>query len=143
MNFLTAFWDSLTYQLTSTLGSIAGAILQVLLYLFVAYLCWGFVWDRILSKAGYRGKAFLWRFALLCSPVLAAPLDKFLPIDIYKGLSVISVMSFYFGVVVLAILPWKNKPKTETENTKEPNFNRETVNLKNKIGIHYKETPKK
>jgi len=143
MNFLTTFWDSLTYQLASTLGSIAGAIVQVLLYLFIAYLCWGFVWDRILSKAGYRGKAFLWRFALLCSPVLVAPLDKFLPIDMYKGLGVISVILFYFGVVVLAILPWKNKPKTETENTKEPNFNRETVNLKNKIGIHSKEKPKK
>jgi len=45
--------------------------------------------------------------------------------------------------VILAILPWKNKPKIETENTKEPNFNRETVNLKNKIGIHSKEKPKK
>jgi len=143
MNFLTTFWDSLTYQLTSTLGSIAGAIVQVLLYLFIAYLCWGFVWDRILSKAGYRGKAFLWRFALLCSPVLVAPLDRVLPIDIYKSLGFTSGMLFYFGLVILAILPWKNKPKIETENTKEPNLNREMVNLKNKTGIHYKETPKK
>ena len=133
----------MTYQLASTLGSITGAIVQVLLYLFVAYLCWGFVWDRILSKAGYRGKAFMWRFALLCSPVLVAPSDRVLPMDIYKGLGVISGLSFYLGVVILAIVPWKNKAKTETENTKEPNFNREIVNLKNKTGIHSKEPPKK
>lgn len=109
----------MTYQLASTLGSITGAIVQVLLYLFVAYLCWGFVWDRILSKAGYRGKAFLWRFALLCSPVLVAPLDRVLPIDIYRGLGVTSAMLFYFGVVILAILPWENKPKAETESPKK------------------------
>ena len=37
MDFLIAFWDSMSYQLVSTLGSVAGAIVQVLLYLFVSY----------------------------------------------------------------------------------------------------------
>ena len=119
MNFLTAFWDSMTYQLSSTLGSIAGAIIQVLIYLFVAYLCWGFLWDRILNKAGYHGKEFLWRFALLCSPVLIAPLDKVLPIDAYKFLAAVTVVLFYFGIVILAILPWNKKPVASKPQSKD------------------------
>jgi len=118
MDFLIAFWDSMSYQLASTLGSVAGAIVQVLLYLFVAYLCWGFVWDRILSKAGYDGKAFIWRFALLCNPVLVAPLEKFLPIYIYQWLLSISAICLYLGIVILAILPWNNKQKAQTEKVK-------------------------
>ena len=119
MSFLTAFWDSMTYQLASTLGSITGVIIQVLIYLFVAYLCWGFLWYRILNKAGYHGKEFLWRFALLCSPILIAPLDKVLPIEVYKWLAAITVVLFYLGIVILAILPWKNKntaPKPQTKD---------------------------
>ena len=142
MSFFTAFWDSMTYQLARTLGSMAGTALQVLLYLFVAYLCWGFLWDRILSKAGYRGKAFIWRFGLLFCPVLVAPLDKVLSIELYQGLGVIASILFYFGVVVLAIVPWNRKVKPEPENTKPENVNRDLVNLKNKAGIHIKE-PKK
>jgi len=119
MSFLTAFWDSMTYQLASTLGGIAGAIVQVLIYLFFAYLCWGFLWDRILNKAGYHGKEFLWRFALLCSPVLVAPLDKVLPVDIYIGLSAFTLILFYFGIVILAILPWKNKAVASKPQSKD------------------------
>lgn len=142
MSFFTAFWDSMTYQLAKTLGSMAGATLQVLLYLFVAYLCWGFLWDRILSKAGYRGKAFIWRFGLLFCPVLVAPLDNVLSKDIYQGLGVIASICFYLGVVILAIVPWKNKQKVESENTKPENVDRDLINLKNKAGIHFKEPPK-
>jgi hypothetical protein len=50
---------------------------------------------------------------------------------------------FYFGVVILAIVPWNRKQKPEPENTKPENVNRDLINLKNKTGIHFKETPKK
>lgn len=143
MSFLTSFWDSMTYQLAQTLGSVTGAIVQILLYLLIAYLCWGFLWDRILSKAGYHGKAFLWRFAMLFSPALVLPLDKVLSKDVYQGLGVIATILFYFGVVILAIVPWNRKKKAELETTKPENVNRDLINLKNKIGIHLKEPPKK
>lgn len=143
MSFLTAFWDSMTYQLAQMLGSMAGAIVQMLLYLLVAYMCWGFLWDRILSKAGYRGKAFIWRFGLLFAPALVVPLDKVLSKEIYQGLGVTASILFYFGVVILAIVPWNRKQKPEPENTKPENVNRDLINLKNKTGIHFKETPKK
>ncbi len=143
MDFLTAFWDSMTYQLAQTLGSITGAIVQVLIYLFVAYLCWGFLWDRILSKAGYRGKDFIWRFGLLFCPALVVPLDKVLSKDVYQGLGVTATILFYFGIVILAIVPWNRKVKPETENTKPENVNRDLINLKNKAGSHFKEPPNK
>lgn len=142
MDFLTAFWDSMTYQLAQMLGNLTGSIVQVLLYLLVAYLCWGFLWDRILTKAGYKGKAFIWRFGLLVAPALVVPLDKVLSRDIYQGLGVTASILFYFGVVILAIVPWNRKVKTEAENTKPENVNRDLVNLKNQIGIHHKETKK-
>jgi hypothetical protein len=112
MDFFTAFWDSMTYQLAQMLGSLTGGIVQILLYLFVAYLCWGFVWDRILTKAGYRGKDFIWRFGLLFAPALVVPLDKVLSKDIYQWFAVIATGLFYLGVVILAIVPW-NRIKSE------------------------------
>lgn len=112
MSFLNTFWDSFTSALASTLGSFVGAIVQVLIYLFVAYLCWGFLWDRILTKAGYRGKDFIWRFGLLFSPALIAPLDKVLSKDLYQWFAVFTGLLFYLGVVILAIVPW-NRIKTE------------------------------
>lgn len=142
MSFLTAFWDSMTYQLASTLGSIWGAVVQVLMYLLVAYLCWGFLWDRILNKAGYHGKAFLWRFGLLFSPALVVPLDKVISKEIYQGLGIGASILFYLGVVILAIVPWNRKAKPEPETTKPENVNRDLINLKNKTGIHFKEPPK-
>jgi hypothetical protein len=116
MSFFTSLWDSMTYQLASTLGSITGAIVQVLIYLLIAYLCWGFLWDRILTKAGYRGKDFIWRFGLLFSPALVVPLDKVLSKDIYQWFAVLATVLFYLGVVILAIVPWSNKPKSEPKN---------------------------
>lgn len=105
----------MTYQLASTLGSITGAIVQVLIYLLVAYLCWGFLWDRILSKAGYRGKDFIWRFGLLFAPALVVPLDKVLSKDIYQWFAVIATGLFYLGVVILAIVPWNRMGKSEQD----------------------------
>ena len=143
MDFLTVFWNSMTYQLAHMLGSVTGAIVQVLLYLLVAYLCWGFLWDRILTKAGYKGKDFIWRFGLLFSPALVVPLDKFLSRNIYEWFAGIATGLFYLGLVIQAIVPWNKKQKTEPENTKPENVNRDLVNLKNKTGIHFKEPPKK
>jgi hypothetical protein len=112
MDFLISFWDSMTYQLAQMLGSVTGGIVQVLIYLLVAYLCWGFLWDRILTKAGYKGKDFIWRFGLLFAPALVVPLDKILGKDIYLWFAGIATGLFYFGVVILAIVPW-NRIKTE------------------------------
>ncbi len=142
MEFFTAFWDSMTNQLAQMLGSVTGAIVQVLIYLLVAYLCWGFLWDRILTKAGYKGKDFIWRFGLLFSPALVVPLDKFLSRNIYEWLAGIATGLFYLGLVILAIVPWNRKQKTEPENPKPENVNRDLINLKNKTGIHFKEPPK-
>lgn len=103
---MTAFWDSMTNQLAQMLGSVTGAIVQVLIYLLVAYLCWGFLWDRILTKAGYKGKDFIWRFGLLFSPALVVPLDKVLSKDIYLWFAGIATGLFYLGLVILAIVPW-------------------------------------
>jgi len=118
MDLLTVFWDSMTYQLARTLGGLAGSIVQIFLYLLVAYLCWGFLWDRILSKAGYRGKAFIWRFGLLFSPALVVPLDKVLSRDLYQGLGVIASICFYFGVIILAIVPWNKTSSKKSEQEK-------------------------
>lgn len=142
MDFLRVFWDSMTYELARMLGSIAGSVLQVLIYLFIAYLCWGFLWDRILSKAGYKGKAFLWRFGLLFSPALVVPLDRVMSKEIYQGLGLTASILFYLGVVILAIVPWRRKVENEPENTKPENVNRDLINLKHKTGIHFKEPPK-
>jgi hypothetical protein len=143
MSFLTSFWDSMTYHLAQMLGSMAGSIVQILLYLLVAYLCWGFLWDRILIKAGYKGKAFIWRFGLLFAPALVVPLDRVLSREIYQGLGVTASILFYLGVVILAIVPWNRKPKSEPENTKPENLNRDLINLKHKTGIHFKDTQNK
>lgn len=143
MDFFTVLWDSMTYQLAQTLGSVAGAIVQIFLYLLVAYLCWGFLWDRILTKAGYKGKDFIWRFGLLIAPSLVAPLDKVLSVSIYQGFVLVSTILFYFGVVILAIVPWNRITKIEPEKSKIQNVDRDLINLKNKTGIHFKEPPQK
>lgn len=118
MEFLTAFWDALTTELFRALGSLFGTILQALLYVLFAYLFWGVLWDRILTKAGYKGKDFQWRFWLLCSPVLVAPLYKVLPYTAYEWLMGISSLGCYLALVALAIMPW-NKPEKKEPPKKQ------------------------
>jgi hypothetical protein len=142
MDFFTAFWDGFTRELFRVVGSGFGSILQALLYIFVCYLLWGIIWDRILTKAGYKGNAFKWRFVLLSSPVLIAPIYKFIPYSIYEWIAGVVGVLWYLTLWSLAVMPWNRIAKIEPENTKPENVNRDLVNLKNKTGIHFKEPPK-
>jgi hypothetical protein len=143
MDFFTAFWDAFTTELFRAVGSAFGSILQALLYIFVSYLLWGIIWDRILTKAGYKGDAFKWRFILLCSPVLVAPVYKFFPYSIHEWIGGVIGVSWYLTLWSLAVLPWNRITKIEPEESKTQNVDRDLINLKNKTGIHFKEPPQK
>ena len=44
--------------------------------------------------------------------------------------------------MILAIVPWNNKSKSQPESTKPENVDRDLINLKNKAGSHFKEPAK-
>jgi hypothetical protein len=101
-----AFWNSAITALYQTLGNVFGFIAALLLYLLFGYLAWGLIWDRIITKAGYKGKAFKWRFLLMLSPLLA-PLGEYLPYDARQGFIAVLVGCVYVSLWILALHPWK------------------------------------
>lgn len=111
--FVHSFFTSLSQTLGGMFGSGLAFVVQIILYLLVAYLVWGVIWDRILTKAGFKGKAFVWRFCLLCTPMLMFPLESVLSRTAYQNLAAITGGCIWIGLYSIALFPWQVQPKPE------------------------------
>jgi hypothetical protein len=120
--------DFLAGLLGDFVGRSLAYILAVLLYLLMIYLVWGIIWDRILTKAGFRGKAY-WRiYSLYIWPPIVLPFafDWFgEESDIGITLSTLAVISFFTALYWTALAPWpvhqkrsvkSKKPKGQIQN---------------------------
>lgn len=103
-------------NLLADLFEIAKAYLLLFLTgIIITLILWGFMWDRILSKAGFLGKAY-WRiYVMLMSPavvlifgVLFTPSSRLSsePPPLIKVLGTLSFFLAYIGMNIVAFAPW-------------------------------------
>lgn len=114
------YWLAISREIGRMFGSVAAVVIELLLYILIAYLFWGLIWDRIITKAGYKGKAFRWRFLMMMAPLLI-PIAKDQSLETQQSFGLVLSMIFYAGLVSLALLPWPNNQKTAPNKTEKSN----------------------
>lgn len=110
--------EAIAAELGRLLGDLAGRFAAVAFSTVFILIFWALPWDRIISKAGFRGRFYSFLMLLITfPPILLAGIIPFRSNPAEMGLLegiVIAVMglTFYLGLWILAIAPFpKNKNK--------------------------------
>lgn len=105
--------ESFATELAAELGYLSGQAVEfaiaAFVYLILVLLFWGLPCERIISKAGYKGKAYWKLLALTVVPVVLCPLISIRygeDSDITLFSVGVGLVSLYLGLLALAFLPW-------------------------------------
>lgn len=114
MNF-DYFLEILARSLGGALGQGLGHVASIILFFGILYLLWGLPWSRVISKLGFRGKAYWILFWMMCAPLLLSFLaESIKSTALSEKLMYVSVWSFYIGLLVMALAPRPKGKQTES-----------------------------
>ncbi|MGI0488932.1 hypothetical protein ACN4EK_26280 [Pantanalinema rosaneae CENA516] len=114
MNF-DYFVEMLARALGGALGQTLGQVAAIFLFFGILYLLWGLPWSRVISKLGFRGKAYWLLFWMMFAPVLLGLLANAInSVALTEILSRICGWSLYIGLLIMALVPRPKEKQAES-----------------------------